>query len=291
MINSLVSVIIPTCKRSNFIVRAINSVLNQTYKNIEIIVVDDNNEGDKFRKRTENILRKFIINKKIKYLKHKYNLGISAARNTGVQSAKGEYIAFLDDDDQFLPNKTKEQIKIFNQSSYKVGLVYGAYLEINNQNGKERVIFPKIKNNFYSILGINHLGPPSMVMFSKVAIKKIGKFDVNLNHKEDIDYYFRLSKYFKISYTNEVLCKYYIHQGGSSKNDYDRLVKMLKYLKKHNIKMRKPKIRWSEVQERLGDLYMLNGNRSEAIRPLIIAYKNRPMRIKILIKLFFSLFK
>ena len=60
-------------------------------------------------------------------------------------------------------------------------------------------------------------------MLSKEAIKKIGKFDINLNHKEDIDFYFRLSKYFEISFTKEIVTKYYFHSGSASKNDFDRL--------------------------------------------------------------------
>lgn len=287
----LVSVIIPTHKRSDFIVRAINSVLNQSYKNIEIIVVDDNNGNDKFRKKTQNALNKFIIKKQIIYLKHKYNLGISAARNTGIKRAKGKYIAFLDDDDEFLPNKTKDQINIFNQSDNKVGLVYGAYLEINSQTGKKRIIRPKLKKNIQLILGLNYLGPPSMVMFTKNALKKIGKFDVNLNHKEDIDYYFRLSQYFYVNYTNKIIIKYYIHPGGSSKNNKDRLVKMLRFIKKHCKKMKKPKTRWSELNERLGDLYILNSYRNKALISYFKAYRDRPYRIKLLIKIFISLLR
>ncbi len=291
MSSDLVSVIIPTHKRSDFIVRAINSVLNQTYKTLEIIVVDDNNEDDNYRKKTKKILKKFIEKQEIIYLEHKVNKGISAARNTGIKKARGKYIAFLDDDDEFLPNKTIEQLNIFKRSSEKVGLVYGSYLEINSQNDKKRVIKPNLKKNVFYKLGINHIGPPSMVMFSKEAMEKIGEFDVNLNHKEDIDYYYRLSKYFEVSYTETILTKYYIHSGGSSKNDKDRLQKMLRYVDKHHIAMEKPNIRWSEVQERLGDLNILNCNKREAFISYMIAYKIRPLRFKILIKALLLLFK
>lgn len=291
MSSDLVSVIIPTHKRSDFIVRAINSVLNQTYKTLEIIVVDDNNADDDFRKNTKKILEKFIEKQEIIYLEHKVNKGISAARNTGIKKAKGKFIAFLDDDDEFLPNKTIDQLNIFKRSSEKVGLVYGSYLEVNSQNDKQRVISPNLKKNVFYKLGINHIGPPSMVMFSKKAIEKIGEFDVNLNHKEDIDYYYRLSKYFEVSYTEEILTKYYIHPGGSSKNDKDRLQKMLRYIDKHHIAMKKPNVRWSEVQERLGDLNILNSNKREAFNSYMIAYKTRPLRFKILIKAILLLFK
>ena len=285
----LISVIIPTYKRSKYITRAINSVLNQTYKNIEIIVVDDNKRNAKIGKFTKNVLKKYIKKKQIKFIKHNDNKGISAARNTGIKKSKGEFIAFLVDYDEFLPKKIKLQLDIFKKLKNKIGLVYGAYQEINVDNGKKKIILPKYKNNVYDILGINHIGTPSMVMCSRLAIKKIGGFDVNLNHKEDIDFYFRLSKYFDVSYTSEVLIKYYIHSGSASKNDSDRLVKMLRFLKKHQLHLKRPRIRWSELQERLGKLYFLNDKKKKAFKSLCLAYINRPLRLIILIKIFFLL--
>ena len=284
--NSLVSVIIPTYKRSSYILRAINSVLNQTYKNIEIIVIDDNEADDEFSKITQNVLKKLIDSKQIIYIKHVTNKGISAARNTGIKIASGDYIAFLDDDDEFLPKKIELQLGIFNKSKNNVGLVYGAYLEINENLNKELVIMPKLKDNVYSILGLNHIGPPSMVMCTKSAIKQIGEFDEFLNHKEDIDFYFRLSEHYDVSFTNEVIIKYYIHPGGASKNHSDRLLKMLRYLDKHKEKMKEPKIRWSELQERLGELNTINNYRKKAIGAFFLAYINRPLRLRILIKIF-----
>ena len=284
--NSLVSVIIPTYKRSSYILRAINSVLNQTYKNIEIIVIDDNEADDKFSKITQNVLKKLIDSKQIIYIKHVTNKGISAARNTGIKIASGDYIAFLDDDDEFLPNKTELQLKIFNNSEKDLGLVYGAYLEVDDDNlDKELVVLPKIKNDVHSILGLNHIGPPSMVMCAKSAVQKTGEFDELLNHKEDIDFYFRLSEYYRVSYTKEVIMRYHVHSGAASRNDAERLTIMLRYLDKHKQKMIEPKIRWSELQERLGELYKLNNNTKDAFRAFFLAYKNRPLRLKILAKI------
>ncbi len=108
--NKLVSVVIPTYKRSSMLIRTIESVLNQSYDNIEIIVVDDNND-DNYRKDTENKLIKYISNPKIKYIKHERNLGGCEARNTGLKEAKGEYICFLDDDDIIYKDKIEKQVE------------------------------------------------------------------------------------------------------------------------------------------------------------------------------------
>ena len=96
----LVSVIIPTYKRPDYLDRAIDSVLNQTYNNIEIIVVDDNNPNTEGRERTEKIMRRYENNPHVIYIKHEYNKNGSAARNTGFKASHGVYLAFLDDDDQ-----------------------------------------------------------------------------------------------------------------------------------------------------------------------------------------------
>ncbi len=111
----LVSVIIPTYKRSLRLPIAIDSVLKQTYKSIEIIVVDDNND-DEFRKDTKHMLQSYIDKQLIRYVAHKFNQGGCAARNTGVFQANGKVIAFLDDDDFYEPNKIEEQLNFLNQN-------------------------------------------------------------------------------------------------------------------------------------------------------------------------------
>lgn len=108
----LVSVIIPTYARSQYICRAIDSVLNQTYKNIEVIVVDDNGENTENQLATFQTLKSYIDKEQITYITHKTNRNGSAARNTGIFNAKGEYICLLDDDDEFFPEKVEKQVQV-----------------------------------------------------------------------------------------------------------------------------------------------------------------------------------
>ncbi|MCF7568650.1 glycosyltransferase family 2 protein [Sabulilitoribacter arenilitoris] len=105
----LVSVIIPTYRRSLRLPIAIDSVINQTYNDIEIIVVDDNNHDD-YRKNTKKSLLPYLEKNQIIYIEHPFNAGGCAARNTGAKHSKGEYIAFLDDDDFYEPEKIELQI-------------------------------------------------------------------------------------------------------------------------------------------------------------------------------------
>lgn len=283
---SLVSVIIPTYKRPKYLIRAINSALNQTYKNVEIIVVDDNNEGDEFRELTQSILKKLIDEKKIIYIQHRQNKGVAAARNTGIKKANGEFISFLDDDDEYLPVKTELQINVFQNSKDKIGLVYGSYIRKDLSLNKESLIEPKLKGNVNSVLGLNKIGSPSIVMCKYSVISKIGGFDETIPFKDDVDFFFRLSEYYDIAYTREIVTKYYIHNKESISSNYrDKLKHTIQFIEKHCPKIKKPRMRWSELQESLGALYLLNNNKKMALIAYARAYINRPSRLSIIIRI------
>ena len=125
--NPLVSIIIPTYARPTNLIRAIDSVLSQTYSPIEIIVVDDNGVNTPFQKETEELLSQYVSANRVTYLKHEVNKNGSAARNTGTRASHGEIIGYLDDDDTFMSNKIEEQVKRLQEahaSNPKVGAVY-----------------------------------------------------------------------------------------------------------------------------------------------------------------------
>lgn len=120
----LVSIIMPTYQGTKNICMAIEGAIKQTYKAIEIIVVDDNGDGTVAQIKTEQMLGKYIQSGQITYIKHRKNINGSAARNTGMRAAKGKYISFLDDDDLLLPDKIEKQVKLFEALDDSYGLVY-----------------------------------------------------------------------------------------------------------------------------------------------------------------------
>lgn len=123
--NPLVSVVIPTYKRSDMLLDAIESVKNQTYKNIEIIIVDDNDKNSEYRQQTKSKLKMYIESNEIRYIENEKNIGGSLTRNKGVKEARGKYIAFLDDDDIFMPTKIEKQVKLIEENINEgVGLIY-----------------------------------------------------------------------------------------------------------------------------------------------------------------------
>jgi len=123
-----VSVIISTYNRAYLIDRFIQSVLNQTYQDFELIVVDDGSTDN-----TEDIIRQFQEkDKRIKYIKHDKNKGGSAERNTGIKNSVGKYIAFQDSDDEWFPEKLEKQMEVFKNTSSKVGVVYTGFWRIKD---------------------------------------------------------------------------------------------------------------------------------------------------------------
>ena len=113
-----VSVIIPTHNRAHMVRRAIESVLAQTWQDFEIVVISDGSKDS-----TDEVVASFVDNR-IRLLKHERERGASAARNTGLQASSGGYIAFLDDDDEWLPDKLRVQLDAIRQSDSMTGLVY-----------------------------------------------------------------------------------------------------------------------------------------------------------------------
>lgn len=184
----VVSVIIPTYKRSHKIIQSIESVINQDYnKSIEIIVIDDNGENE-YTKQTEEELKYFITKGILKYIKHKENLGACVARNTGAKVANGDYLFFLDDDDIFLPNKIKTQVNFLEENNRYDGCL-SAFTRVDD-NGNKIVAssnYPRVGSfTDFTVKG-NFFTP--MLCIRKSSFEKISGFKKILRFQ---DRYFML---------------------------------------------------------------------------------------------------
>ncbi|NLM44204.1 MAG: glycosyltransferase family 2 protein [Clostridiales bacterium] len=175
-----VSVIIPTYKRCQFIERAIDSVLNQTYKNIEVIVVDDNGDGTPDRLKMLDIMKKYESDPRILYIRNPQNLGGALARNIGIEVANGEFITFLDDDDVYLPTKIEVQYNEMVKNDWDVSIMDGAtynsegrLLSIKKQKISEK---PTYKELIVAHV-MYHLTNTNTFMYKADCLKKIGAFD------------------------------------------------------------------------------------------------------------------
>lgn len=235
--NSLVSVIIPTFKRPyKTLSRAINSVLNQSYTNMEIIIVDDSPKDDFNRKEVEENL-KIISDKRVRYIQHQYNQGACIARNTGINNSRGDYIAFLDDDDEWLPDKLQLQLKKIKNSD--AGLIYCSSYTItlkDNRQVNKTVRFSKISGWAYNRLIIdNFIGSTSFVLLKKEVIDSCGVFNNDLLSAQDYELWLRISKKFQIDFVDTPLVNYYIHEGERISTNIDYKIKGLEKLNELNM--------------------------------------------------------
>jgi len=218
-----VSLIITTYNRSNFLCRAIESALSQTYKNIEIIVVDDNS--------TDNT--SLSINKykdTIVYIRNKKNIGVSASRNIGILKSSGYYISFLDDDDEIHPEKIEKQLNIFINDE-KVDAVYCGSIKKYKKYVLEKkprlngIIYPKVleacPNTIHSLL------------LKKKCIEDAGFFDEQMRYYEDFDFWIRLSMNCIFAYVRESLVVYNIHGNQMSVNSKKAIEGIDYILEKH----------------------------------------------------------
>ena len=203
--NDLVSVIIPTYNRSCFVTQAIDSVLCQTYPDIELIVVNDGSTDD-----TEEKLQPYMG--KITYIA-KENGGISSAVNAGLRVANGEYISRLDDDDLFMPEKTERQLRVFAENP-DVGLVACDYFiadEVGRPTSLRKIPDFSRYGPFLSILLRELMMFPSVVTIRREAYDQVGLYrDV---FAEDLDMHLRVTRYWDVDVVNRPLVKYRRHFG------------------------------------------------------------------------------
>lgn len=206
------SVIIPTYNRAHLVTRSIESVLRQTFKKYEIIVIDDgsrDNTGEMLRER---------YGKQIVYIGKDKNQGLSAARNTGIVVARGKYLALLDDDDEWLPEKLELQISRM-EADASLGIVYCNGCTINEKDeliGEIRGFARGAILN--SVLSYNCVGPPSGVLIRKDVLAQTGYFDEKLCALEDWDLWIRVAQLYAVDFVDRCLVNYRVHADNMSKN-------------------------------------------------------------------------
>ncbi len=187
-----VSVIIPSYGRPEFLQKSIQSVLSQSFQDWELIVVDDNGVGSVSQVQTQTLLNEYRDDPRIHYHIQEENRGGSAARNIGWKSASGEFICFLDNDDEFYPEKLKAQV----QSLERTGLKMTVCRFDSFKNGKKVRTSAKIPEmDSYLIpfaLGKINFASGSTLMISKSLLEKVDGYDETFRRKQDVELMIRL---------------------------------------------------------------------------------------------------
>lgn len=208
--NPLVSIIMPVYNTEKYLSAAIKSVIDQTYVNWELIIVNDESPGD-----TRHVVKMFT-DSRIKYIEQS-NSGPAATRNTGMYSSNGDFIAFLDSDDIWHNNKLEKQISIFTHKP-DIGVVYSQRETIDEDGNTITGYLPKLYNGMVlNKLWVDNFVCNSSAIISRKIFNKIGGMNKNLRMSEDWEYWLRIACYFKFDYVDEPLVKYRVHDEQVSK--------------------------------------------------------------------------
>lgn len=206
--NPLVSVVIPTYNRPKYLQRAVDSVREQTYENIEIVIIDDCPSNP-----VESIAKQFS-DSRIRYVRHEENKGVCAARNTGITEAIGDYLCFLDDDDEWRERKVESQMEVLAENP-SVGLVYTGTQYVGDSLELLSVTKPTQQGNVSRELLLEDFVPFSTILVKREVIEIAGMLDTNLTNWEDWEWCVRLSKQTELGYVEQPLVL--IHKGSHDK--------------------------------------------------------------------------
>jgi glycosyltransferase involved in cell wall biosynthesis len=276
---SLISVIIPTYNYARYLPQAVKSVLSQTYRNFEIIVVDDGSTDN-----TVEVLQPF--KGKIEYI-YQRNKGLPSAYNAGIKASKGAFIAFLDSDDLWMPQKLELQKNYFNEHPYLGMVICNGF--IFDETGVIGTYFPietpdPIPEDLHSSLFIRNIIPGNTPLIKRECFDKIGLHDESLKSAEDLDLWIRLTRYFKVGYVPELLVKYRRHAAAMSKNLERMYENKIKVINKNLLLFPDTFDKVPEVRSRLSDFHfglalekLKNKEYIPTLNQIVESIKSRPL--------------
>jgi glycosyltransferase involved in cell wall biosynthesis len=209
--NPTVSVVIPTYNRAELLGRSIRSVLNQSYTDFEIIVVDDASSDD-----TANVVSEFV-DQRITYVPLNKNIGAGGARNVGIRRSGGKFLAFQDSDDEWLPEKLARQMSIFEQGPSDLGVVYSDKIWILKNGVAKYHPAPKSLSGQLINPEIHFYRPYQLgiqaTLIKRECFETVGYFNEALPAFEDLELFIRLSRRFAFRHMPEALVNYHETRG------------------------------------------------------------------------------
>ena len=267
-----VSVIIPTHNRAEHLPKALNSVLQQSYQDFEIVVVDDASVDH-----TPQVVARFK-DPRIRYLRHDTNKGGSAARNTGIINSSSPFLAFLDDDDEWVVDKLQKQLSAILKSPQEVGVIYTGHMTVDLATGKVLDKQVPVKNGDLSraLLIENCVGSTSTVLLRRECLNRVGLFDESLPCSQDYDLWIRISAKYQFEFIPEALLRYYVH-GKRITSNLNQLTRGLELIvKKHPMS----RIFCGRQYNDIGVNYCLAGDLKSGRKVLMKGIRSRPLQVR-----------
>jgi glycosyltransferase involved in cell wall biosynthesis len=261
------SVVIPTHNRPELLGTAITSVLKQTDQNFEIVVVDDGSPDD----RTERVVRA-SGDPRLIYIRLPAQRGVAAARNAGIAGARGSYIAFLDDDDEWSPDKLRMQTAALERCGPEVAGVYTARWTVDSATGLVSVT--RFAGSSFEPASGRNLITTSSLIVRRACLDLAGPFDEQLEFSEDYDMWIRIGLAFKFEYLDVVLVKYYQRDRRGEATKVARSQERL--LAKHRQLFATDRRGLSRRHLSLGRWYRRAGDPCKSLRELLTAVRLSP---------------
>ncbi|MBR6329208.1 MAG: glycosyltransferase family 2 protein [Lachnospiraceae bacterium] len=241
MENKVITVVITTYGRDrDMLERCVNSVLNQSFKDFELIVVDDNPPEKQAELKLDEYLGS-LGDERVRYIPHEKNMGACAARNTGIAASKGEYVSFLDDDDEYLSDKLKVQYEALKDSD--AGMVISDYAVKNDKSGE--VVHVRLpydqKNLRWLLICKNKVATPNPLI-RRECFEACGPFDENMPSAQDVEMWMRVTEQYKTVILHKEVYIQHVHGGEriTTANRRNKLIgnerlieKNLEFLKKN----------------------------------------------------------
>jgi len=270
-----ISVVIPTYNRVDLLSRAIRSVLAQTEQDFEIIVVDDASTTD-----PAGVIDEFKEGR-IRLIRHAQSKGGGAARNTGIRNALGGYVAFLDDDDEWLKTKLETQLRMFTRYP-DVGMSYTGFFIVDQSTGlTNQIVRPKplimLRNH---LLKQNVVGTTSTIMVKKACLGGSVMFDENLGSCQDWDFYLKIAKVCPVQCVSEPLVFHYFHENRITRNSAAVIQGHTTVFSRITNETNVSKALVSYHHFKLGRIYLQFGDSKSARRELLESINLFPWRIE-----------
>jgi glycosyltransferase involved in cell wall biosynthesis len=211
---------VTTYNRPQLVRRAIESALSQSYEPLEVIVVEDGSDSG-----VETWLEEQGFDH-VRYIRHEENRGLAAARNTGLRYARGKYVAYLDDDDEWLPDKTAKQVKLVEKEVKSCAVLYCGAFVVSSEGNVIGENMPRLKGDIREAIHEKGLFTiPSSCLFRRESLERIGGYDENLSSHIDHDIWLQLAQAgYAADYVSECLVRAHRHQSYQMTTDVEARV-------------------------------------------------------------------
>ncbi|EMA61298.1 glycosyl transferase family protein [Halorubrum distributum JCM 13561] len=278
----LVSVVIPTYNRSHILSRAIESVLNQSYSNFELIIVDDGSTDG-----TKEMISQYS-DSRIQFIELGSNKGANAARNEGIRKSNGKYISFLDSDDEFAADHLEKAISYLEQAPRSAKGVYTSQKEYLNGTFHSSSVAKKVLDSPKQIIRRYSANGFSSFTFSSDIFDNIELLDEELEAYQDMDFLIRFLQYYELHPISDFLVKYHIHDEQISSDPDRRLSALEQLISKHKKTIEKSNTGYLHYSR--GFQYVEKNSMNKAKTEFAAAIKSDPIKFRYYFQFFSSLF-